>query len=145
MKVLVRVKVIKDSNQSDNKERQNQIEHDIATLKSEANQNRDNAEDTIGKITKDLQGSDKITHALAQRQSRQNDNNENYLSRKLNDLGALESKVKEDNHLSDNKQKLKREIDRAHQKLDGQQNAILNQLKMIKIKLRPLKIYFIAS
>lgn len=64
----------------------------------------------------------------------------------MNDLGALESKVKEDNHLSDdNKQKLKREIDRAHQKLDGQQNAILNQLKMIKIKLRPLKIYFIAS
>lgn len=64
----------------------------------------------------------------------------------MNDLGALESKVKEDNHLSDDiKQKLKREIDRAHQKLDGQQNAILNQLKMIKIKLRPLKIYFIAS
>ncbi|MEJ7410277.1 cell wall anchor protein, partial [Staphylococcus epidermidis] len=91
------------------------------------NQNRDDAEDTIGKITKDLQGSDKITHALAQRQSRQNDNNENYLSRKLNDLGALESKVKKDNHLSDdNKQKLKREIDRAHQKLDGQQSAILN-------------------
>lgn len=127
----------KTSNQSDNKERQNQIEHDIATLKSEANQNRDNAEDTIGKITKDLQGSDKITHALAQRQSRQNDNNENYLSRKLNDLGALESKVKEDNHLSDdNKQKLKREIDRAHQKLDGQQNAILNQLKNDKDKAK---------
>ena len=61
----------KASNQSDNKERQNQIEHDIATLKSEANQNRDDAEDTIGKITKDLQGSDKITHALAQRQTRQ--------------------------------------------------------------------------
>ena len=127
----------KASNQSDNKERQNQIEHDIATLKSEANQNRDDAEDTIGKITKDLQGSDKITHALAQRQSRQNDNNENYLSRKLNDLGALESKVKKDNHLSDdNKQKLKREIDRAHQKLDGQQSAILNQLKNDKDKAK---------
>lgn len=127
----------KASNQSDNKERQNQIEHDIATLKSEANQNRDDAEDTIGKITKDLQGSDKITHALAQRQSRQNDNNENYLSRKLNDLGALESKVKKDNHLSDdNKQKLKREIDREHQKLDGQQSAILNQLKNDKDKAK---------
>ena len=58
------------------------------------------------------------SHMRLQRQSRQNDNNENYLSRKLNDLGALESKVKEDNHLSDdNKQKLKREIDRAHQNL----------------------------
>lgn len=127
----------KESNQSDNKERQNQIERDIATLKSEANPNRDHAKDKIEKITKDLQGSDKITHALAQKQSSQDGNNENYLSRKLNDLGALESKVKKDNHLSDdNKQKLKREIDRAHQKLDEQQNAILYQLKNAKDKAK---------
>ncbi|MBW4835976.1 MAG: cell wall anchor protein [Staphylococcaceae bacterium] len=126
----------KISNQAENNERHNRIERDIATLKSEANQ-KDNTEDKIGKITKDLQGSDKITHALAQRQSRQNDNSENYLSRKLNDLGALESKVKEDKQLSDdNKQKLKREIDRAHQKLDGQQNAILYQLKNDKDKAK---------
>lgn len=127
----------KESNQSDIKERQNQIERDIATLKSEANQNGGHAEDKIGKITKDLQGSDKITHALAQKQSSQDGNNEDYLSRKLNDLGALESKVKKDNHLShNNKQKLKREIDRAHQKLDGQQNAILYQLKNDKDKAK---------
>lgn len=126
--------------QSKLKDRQDALDKDINNLKTQADNNSSNVDDKVGKITKDLQGSDQITHALAERQSQQVNDNKDYLNQKLDELNALDKKVKEDKNLAEaNKQEITNDIDQAHQKLNDQQNVILDQLKNDKDKVQATK------
>lgn len=112
---------------------------DFDNLKSSINDDTPNVDKKIGTITEHLKGSDKITHALAKAQSQHNDIN-NYLNQKQTNLNALKKKVDENQKLPErNKEKLNNEIERAQQKLNGQQNIILDQLKNSNDKTQATK------
>ena len=117
---------------------------DIDNLKSSINDETPNVDEKIGTITEHLKGSDKITHALAKAQAQHNDIN-NYLNQKQTNLNALKKKVDENQKLPErNKENSIMKL-KSTAKLNGQQNIILDQLKIQKIKHKLRKIYSIVS
>ncbi|MDN3166311.1 hypothetical protein P0E76_13420, partial [Enterococcus faecalis] len=83
----------------------------------------------IQAITRSLQGSDKIEKALAKVQTDNQSLDSNYINNKLMNLRALDTKVEDNNTLSDDKkQALKKEIDKTKQSIDRQRNIIIDQL-----------------
>ncbi|RQN31710.1 cell surface protein, partial [Paraburkholderia tropica] len=79
--------------------------------------------------TRSLQGSDKIEKALAKVQSDNQPLDSNYINNKLMNLRSLDTKVEDNNTLSDDKkQALKQEIDKTKQSIDRQRNIIIDQL-----------------
>ncbi|TES22728.1 LPXTG cell wall anchor domain-containing protein [Staphylococcus epidermidis] len=108
----------------------------LERLASDTDQIRDSKDQhvTDGKqdiqaITRSLQGSDKIEKALAKVQSDNQSLDSNYINNKLMNLRALDTKVEDNNTLSDDKkQALKQEIDKTKQSIDRQRNIIIDQL-----------------
>lgn len=83
----------------------------------------------IYKQLRSLQGSDKIEKALAKVQSDNQSLDSNYINNKLMNLRSLDTKVEDNNTLSDDKkQALKQEIDKTKQSIDRQRNIIIDQL-----------------
>ena len=79
-------------------------------------------------LHRSLQGSDKIEkHFKVQSDNQSLDSN--YINNKLMNLRSLDTKVEDNNTLSDDKkQALKQEIDKTKQSIDRQRNIIIDQL-----------------
>ena len=95
----------------------------------------------IYKQLRSLQGSDKIEKALAKVQSDNQPLDSNYINNKLMNLRSLDTKVEDNNTLSDDKkQALKQEIDKTKQSIDRQRNIIIDQLNGASNKNKQPKI-----
>ena len=79
--------------------------------------------------------------ALAKVQSDNQSLDSNYINNKLMNLRALDTKVEDNNTLSDDKkQALKQEIDKTKQSIDRQRNIIIDQLNGASNKNKQPKI-----
>ena len=102
---------------------------DTDQIRDSKNQHVTDGKQDIQAITRSLQGSDKIEKALAKVQSDNQSLDSNYINNKLMNLRALDTKVEDNNTLSDDKkQALKKEIDKTKQSIDRQRNIIIDQL-----------------
>lgn len=102
---------------------------DTDQIRDSKNQHVTDGKQDIQAITRSLQGSDKIEKALAKVQTDNQSLDSNYINNKLMNLRALDTKVEDNNTLSDDKkQALKKEIDKTKQSIDRQRNIIIDQL-----------------
>lgn len=102
---------------------------DTDQIRDSKNQHVTDGKQDIQAITRSLQGSDKIEKALAKVQTDNQSLDSNYINNKLMNLRALDTKVEDNNTLSDDKkQALKQEIDKTKQSIDRQRNIIIDQL-----------------
>lgn len=105
------------------------IASDTDQIRDSKDQHVTDEKQDIQAITRSLQGSDKIEKALAKVQSDNQPLDSNYINNKLMNLRALDTKVEDNNTLSDDKkQALKQEIDKTKQSIDRQRNIIIDQL-----------------
>lgn len=105
------------------------IASDTDQIRDSKDQHVTDEKQDIQAITRSLQGSDKIEKALAKVQSDNQSLDSNYINNKLMNLRALDTKVEDNNTLSDDKkQALKQEIDKTKQSIDRQRNIIIDQL-----------------
>lgn len=105
------------------------IASDTDQIRDSKDQHVTDEKQDIQAITRSLQGSDKIEKALAKVQSDNQSLDSNYINNKLMNLRSLDTKVEDNNTLSDDKkQALKQEIDKTKQSIDRQRNIIIDQL-----------------
>lgn len=105
------------------------IASDTDQIRDSKDQHVTDEKQDIQAITRSLQGSDKIEKALAKVQSDNQPLDSNYINNKLMNLRSLDTKVEDNNTLSDDKkQALKQEIDKTKQSIDRQRNIIIDQL-----------------
>ena len=111
------------------------IASDTDQIRDSKDQHVTDEKQDIQAITRSLQGSDKIEKALAKVQSDNQSLDSNYINNKLMNLRSLDTKVEDNNTLSDDKkQALKQEIDKTKQSIDRQRNIIIDQLNGVVIK-----------
>ncbi|MDU1613787.1 MAG: cell surface protein, partial [Staphylococcus epidermidis] len=95
------------------------IASDTDQIRDSKDQHVTDEKQDIQAITRSLQGSDKIEKALAKVQSDNQPLDSNYINNKLMNLRSLDTKVEDNNTLSDDKkQALKQEIDKTKQSID---------------------------
>ena len=83
----------------------------------------------------------RLKKALAKVQSDNQSLDSNYINNKLMNLRSLDTKVEDNNTLSDDKkQALKQEIDKTKQSIDRQRNIIIDQLNGASNKNKQPKI-----
>lgn len=83
----------------------------------------------------------RLKKALAKVQSDNQPLDSNYINNKLMNLRSLDTKVEDNNTLSDDKkQALKQEIDKTKQSIDRQRNIIIDQLNGASNKNKQPKI-----
>ncbi|KTW24564.1 hypothetical protein [Staphylococcus warneri] len=89
----------------------------------------------VGKITKELEGSDKINQAISSQLSSNNMNGNHYINDKRDTLKALEQDVNQQSDFNNQrKQALKQDIRQTEQRMNQQHDLILNQLQQSKDK-----------
>lgn len=89
----------------------------------------------VGKITKELEGSDKINQAISSQLSSNNKNGNHYINDKRDTLKALEQDVNQQSDFNNQrKQALKQDIRQTEQRMNQQHDLILNQLQQSKDK-----------
>lgn len=89
----------------------------------------------VGKITKELEGSDKIDQAISSQLASNKMNDDQYINNKRDTLKALEKDVNQRSDFNkQRKQALKQDIRQTEQRMNQQHDLILNQLQQSKDK-----------
>ncbi|AGZ25467.1 MULTISPECIES: hypothetical protein [Staphylococcus] len=89
----------------------------------------------VGKITKELEGSDKIDQAISSQLASNKMNDNQYINDKRDTLKALEKDVNQQSDFNNQrKQALKQDIRQTEQRMNQQHDLILNQLQQSKDK-----------
>ena len=87
----------------------------------------------VGKITKELEGSDKIDQAISSQLASNKMNDDQYINNKRDTLKALEKDVNQRSDFNkQRKQALKQDIRQTEQRMNQQHDLILNQLQQSK-------------
>ena len=131
---------LQKQNNVEDKENQtsSQVQQLIKDTNSQSTNNK--AEDKVNKVTKKLEGSDKIDHDISKKLAESHANNDQYLNNKQDALKQLENNVNQQSELStQSKKELKRDIRQTQNRTNQQRDLILDELNNSKDKNKSVK------